>query len=502
MLQSTRVACAIVFLALLSAAGGEARRQAPVKAESEPDTGRTDWPQLAGPDRSGISGETGLAATWPADGPRVCWSVQTLGPGFGGAAVHGGEVFLLDRITGKQDVLRCFDLGNGKELWRYAYDAPGELEFPGARSTPTVDAHRVYILGPFGHLHAIDRATHKPAWSLQLAAEALRPPTHRSENQHVPEFVRQHWRERQHRPKKPRNQPRWGHSQSPILHKDLLIVAVYGRDAGLIAYDRATGKTQWMSEPIGINRFCFANPIIVTLAGREQVITMANLHPYGSPPALLCGVDVDDGRLLWRMRTWKRYNVPVPSPVAIGPRRVFVAGGYRIGCFAFDVTPGEDQWQTDYAFRDNDNATPHLQTPILYRDHLYVQSFDGYHNRSNHGLTCLSLDGQTRWKTGPDELFGNGAMLIADGRIYVMNGENGELSLVAATPQRYRLLARAKVLEAQDGQVWAPMALSRGNLLVRDRHTLRCLDVSHPSEERPTGLPAQPQSDTASDATR
>jgi outer membrane protein assembly factor BamB len=122
-----------------------------------------DWPGYQGPRRDGTSTEKGILSTWPTEGPKVLWSVP-LGIGFGGPAVSRGKVYLLDRDDKVGDTLRVYDLGTGKELWSFAYDAPGSFEFPGSRTTPTVDGNIVYTVGPLGDLHAIDIDTHKQVW--------------------------------------------------------------------------------------------------------------------------------------------------------------------------------------------------------------------------------------------------------------------------------------------------------------------------------------------------
>ncbi len=78
-----------------------------------------DWPRLGGPDATGVSPETGLSRNWPTNGPAVLWSAE-VGEGFAGPAICQGEVFLLDRVPSQRDVVRCFDLGTGKELWTVA----------------------------------------------------------------------------------------------------------------------------------------------------------------------------------------------------------------------------------------------------------------------------------------------------------------------------------------------------------------------------------------------
>ena len=122
-----------------------------------------DWPSIYGPTGNSISDQKGLLRTWPEAGPRVLWTAP-VGVGFGGPAVSDGKVYLLDRDEQVGDKLRVFDLGSGKELWSFAYDAPGKFMFAGSRTTPTVDGEHVYISGPIGDLYAVNIKTHQPAW--------------------------------------------------------------------------------------------------------------------------------------------------------------------------------------------------------------------------------------------------------------------------------------------------------------------------------------------------
>jgi len=416
-----------------------------------------DWPQFQGPDASGISPETGLARSWPEAGPRVLWTTQ-VGPGFGGAAVRDGKVYVLDRANDAQDILRCLDLASGKEEWRLAYDAPGGMEHNGSRQVPAVAEKLVYTVGPFGHLYAVDRATRQPVWSHNIVTDFRRPPDTAD-------------------PAKP---PMWGVSQCPVLYKDTLIVAPQTAKVGVVAYERATGKVRWTSPPVGPNYFCYVTPTLVNLSGIDQIIVMANKQPEKWLPAILSSVDAATGRLLWQLETWKPYKLPVSAPVAIGDDRLFVSGAYGIGCFALKVAREGEKWTVGYVFKDNMNCVAHLHSPLLYKGRLYAQSFDYHQTKGQNGLVCMDLDGSLRWKTGPDLNFEVGPLLIADGLIFVLHGKTGELFLAEANPDGYRQLARAKVLKGEGGEVWAPMALSDGKLILRDQREMKCLNVRNP----------------------
>jgi len=417
------------------------------------------WPEFYGPDRSGVAAEgPELARSWPDGGPPVLWAVE-VGRGYAGVAVVNGEVFLLDREDNERDVLRCLDLETGEQRWSHGYDAPGMTGFPGSRSVPTVTGRFVVTLGPFGHLTCVSRKSHKPVWSVHLPTAFVGCGV-----------------------------PRWGYAQHPIVHDGNVIVAPHGKGVGVAAFNLKTGKLAWTSPSIGPNLFCYATPTLATIDGVDQLITLSNEHLRAKPKAIIHGIDAKTGEVLWQTDTATRLNVPIPQPLPLDGGRFLVTGGYDVGLRVFEVsrpgpsatqpwrTPEHRPWNARLVTA-NDHLNAHLHRPIRFGDHVYANSHDRHQRGANRGLICLTPGGELIWQSGPDVNFDNGGLLIADGLIYILHGDTGTLHLVEATPQDFRPLASAKVLDARGGEAWAPLAIADGRLLVRDLTTLKCLDV-------------------------
>src|SRR6187399_2633872 len=111
-----------------------------------------DWPQWQGPDRTGISKETGLLTSWPATGPAVVWTAGGLGNGYGSMAVAGTRVFV-QGTRGGRSVVVALNRTDGKEVWSKALGQAGNDDRgPGPRGTPTVDGDRLYALTEGGDL--------------------------------------------------------------------------------------------------------------------------------------------------------------------------------------------------------------------------------------------------------------------------------------------------------------------------------------------------------------
>ncbi len=392
----------------------------------------TDWPQYLGPGRNAVSTETGIKRSWPAGGPDVLWTVP-MGEGFGGAAVSGGTVYVLDRSGEEGDILRALDLMTGKENWRFAYDAPGKLDRGGSRSVPTVDGNYVYACGPFGHFHCVDKRTHKPVWSKNIWTD----------------YSNEEY-------------PRWGIAQNPLIYGDLLILASQTQKAGVIAFDKLTGAEKWAS-PALPGRAGYVSPKIVTLGGKDHVVMI-------SAVGAVVGMDPQTGTELWSYDGWQ-CRIPVPNVTEIGGGRIFITGGYRAGSAMIKVEKKSGSFVVNELFKNNEFGT-HVHPAILHDGYLYGHCST---NETRDGLMCMSLDGKVMWKTGRAPLFDKGGFILVDGLFLSVDGNKGWLYLIEPGPGGFKELAKAKLLDTNT--CWAPLALTDGKLLIRDQKQMRCVVV-------------------------
>ena len=396
-----------------------------------------DWPQFLGPNRNATSGETGLARKWPADGPKVIWT-RKIGLGFGGAAVVGGELFILDRdAAGRKDVLRCLSLADGKDLWSYAYDARGPFSHDGSRSTPAVDKDNVYTVGPLGDLYCISRKTHQPLWKKQL----LRAFGGRK--------------------------PRWVISQSPLLYKDMVIVAPQGTSAGIVAFERATGAVRWKSPSFG-KGVSYASPVLITVGGTDQIAMVT-----GERNSMVVGVSAADGKILWSYDGWS-CRIAIPSVTAIGDGRLFITGEYGAGSAMIKITGSGGSFKATELYK-TDICGSQIHQPLQFKGHLYMHS-NG--NSRKDGMLCITLDGKPKWKSRSEPNFQRGGLMLADGLIFSVDGRTGVLYLIEPDPTGLKIISKVKILGGRE--IWGPLALSDRKLIIRDQTQIKCLDVAAP----------------------
>ena len=316
---------------------------------------RADWPQYLGPDRNGISPEKGLAKSWPKDGPKVLWT-QPVGGGFAGAAIRDGKVYVVDRVDSAKDVLRCYDLAKGDELWSYSNEDPGKFEFNGSRNPPTVGEKNIYCVGGMGSVYCISRSSHKPVWKRDFKKDFDAA------------------------------KPMWGFTQSPLLYKNLAIVAPQVKKAGAVAYDKATGEIVWKTPRLCDNPG-YSSAVLTTIDGVDQIVLATPLSPPDEeddedededeeeedegPPfegGGLYGINAKTGEILWNYKG-VTCKITIPPVTLIGDGRMFVTGGYGAGSAMIKVARKGGKFQVTELFKSDEyDAQIH---PALLHDCWY-----------------------------------------------------------------------------------------------------------------------------------
>jgi outer membrane protein assembly factor BamB len=367
-----------------------------------------------------------------------------MGAGFGGPAVSGGNVYLLDRDEKVGDTLRVLDLASGKALWTYAYEASGSFMFAGSRTTPTVDGEYVYTVGPMGDLHAISTKTRKPAWRKNIwkdfggGAEL----------------------------------PRWAIVQNPMIYGNQLIVAPQTPEVGVVAYDKVTGEVKWKSAALS-GMAGYVTPSVAKVGGEDQLvmITAAVGRGRNAKDGSVNGLDPRSGKVLWTYTNWQCI-IPVPTAVDAGEGRLLITGAYGAGTAMIKVEKkGDGTYAVSELFKNPDFGA-HTQPPVLHDGHFYSHYTI---NERSDGLVAMSLDGQIKWKTDQQPPFVRGGSILADGLLLATDGST-RLYLIEPSPTGFKPLASAEILAPGDN--WAPLALVDGKLLVRGQKELKVLQVA------------------------
>jgi len=394
-----------------------------------------DWPQILGPARSGIAAaDERLADAWPEGGPREVWR-RGVGAGVAGVAVVGGRGFLFHRLEGRE-VLEAFDTATGDTLWSDGHATsfvPQVGGGDGPLCVPVVYEGKAIVFGAQGTLACIDAATGRRLWERS---------THRDFNAQEGYF---------------------GAGSTPLVIGGRVIVNVGGRqgDAGIVAFDLATGETLWTATREGAS---YSAPVAVDLAGTPHALMVTRLSCLLLDPAT--------GRVRWSFPFGQRGpTVNAATPVRLAADRFLVTAAYGIGsaCATFDADGARPVWQ------GVESLASQYATPMLVDGRLHA--IDGRDDVPPADMVCLDpATGRVLWRESD---FGYGTLLAADGKLLVVKTD-GEVLLVRPDAARLAVLARARPFadDPRGGPLRALPALANGRLYLRDDRTLVAVDVS------------------------
>jgi outer membrane protein assembly factor BamB len=394
-----------------------------------------DWPQWRGPQRTGVSHETGLLKEWPQPGPPLEWLKHEIGSGYAAPVVVGERIYILANEGLDDEYVQALSTRDGARLWRTRLGKVGnpnqQPKFPGARSTPTVDGQWIYALGSDGDLACVEAAAGEIRWRKNLRADfGGKPGT-------------------------------WAYAESPLIDGDALICAPGGAEATVVALNKRTGDELWRAALPEADEAAYASAIVVNAGGRKQYVQMLQKG--------LVGLEAQTGKILWRYgETVSKYNANIPTPVAYEDLIYSAGAGTGGGVVQLTAKDGSVGVAPVY-------SSPKLPTAIggavLVGQHLY--------GTTGQAMLCVEFaSGTVKWE---ERALGAGALLYADGRLY-LHAESGEVGLIEVNPEGYVERGRFRPTGGPERlgpmeKAWAYPVLAQGRLYIRDHGSLWCYDV-------------------------
>ena len=398
-----------------------------------------DWPQWRGPKRDGTSPETGLLKQWPKEGPRLLWQLEDAGEGYATPAVAGSRVFLLSNRGLDNEFVQALSVQNGKPEWTTRLGKVGNPDmqpsYPKARSTPTIEGERLYALSSDGDLVCLETASGKLIWKKSLRTDFGGLPG------------------------------TWAYAESPLIDGEVLVVTPGGKEATIVALNKRTGATIWKSAVPGGDPAAYSSAIVSEGGGRKQYVQFLG--------AGLVGVDAKTGKFLWRYDGTAKGPANIASPVAFGDY-VYSTNARRFGAALVQLHATKDGVTAEQVYFERELPNT-LGGQILLGKYIYGTNPEG-------PASAEYVTGKLQWK---DPGTGPGSVAYADGHLY-FHGENGDVSLVEATPAAYRekgrfTLPRQPKRAAPGGtrneQAWSYPVIANGRLYIRDLGSLWCYDV-------------------------
>jgi outer membrane protein assembly factor BamB len=382
-----------------------------------------DWPQWRGPNRDGISPESGLLKNWPKDGPKVWWRLP-LGEGYSSISIANGFAYTM-YDDGNDEYLVCVDTNIGKQQWRLRTDKKYRNSWGnGPRVTPIIEGNNVYILSAHAKLYAVDANTGTVKWQHDLVKEL---------NDEIPDL---------------------GYSNSPIIEGELLLVTgLGGANHSLLVFNKKTGQPVWSSQQ---DHSGYSSPIIVTAKGIRQAVFFTGTK--------IVAVSPTDGKMLWAY-PWRTDSFEnVATPVFIPNDKLFFSSAHpkEAGSAVLQIKATIGATSIEVLWKSN-VMQHHFASTVLHEGFLY--------GTDRAILKCIEAStGKEMWA---QRGFGEGSLIYADGHLIVL-GTGGNLALVEATSSAYKERAGAQVLR---GRCFTAPSLAHGKLYLRNEIEMVCLDL-------------------------
>ena len=411
-----------------------------------------NWPQWRGPNGDGVSDETGLPLTWSNDSGLV-WKVPLDGPASSSPVVWGDAAFLttqdgdslflvkIDVNTGRAEWTQKVGSGetpraagvkpkNGDERRRQKFHQLQNLASP----TPATDGEVVVVHFGNGDLAAYDYSG-KRLWLRNLQED------------YGPYTI---W---------------WGHANSPILYKDL-VVNVCMQDSladlegapvesYLLALDKRTGERKWRTvRKTGAKAEecdAYTTPIRRVVGGRTELVVMGGNQ--------LDAYDPDSGRQLWYMPGLVGGRTVTGPTVDDG--LVYATRGMKKPFIA--VKPeGDGELPEKAVAWTETQGTPDSSSPVVWKGLLFWASDDGF-------ARCYDAKtGDLKWRERlPGEY--KASPVAADGRVYFLN-RAGLCTVVAASATFEKLASNSL-----DGDTNCSPAVADKRIYIRTSKALYCI---------------------------
>ena len=422
-----RLSCLLSSLLVAMSLVNDGNAEAPDRA----------WPTFRGPERSGVSNDTGLLKRWPENGPKLLWEADGAGRGYSSLAIEGGKIYTLgDSLPDEEqsdEYLLCFDQANGKLLWKTRTGPAwtnGRGDWQSSRSTPTVDGDRVYVLTAHGDLISYDTK----------GAER--------------------WRKNLKEDFSGKKADGWGYSESVLIDGEKLVCTPGGVQSTMIALDKHSGDTIWTSLRAEDRGAGHASVVISEVGG-----TRVYVQTTGSGPM---GVRASDGELLWTYDI-ERTTAVIPTLI-VRDDLVFFTAGYDRGGALLRQVPTENGIEIEEIYPLQLDLMNKHGGVVLVGDYIYGDS-------DARGIPfCADLmTGEIQWKSRGSGR-NSASIVAADGCLYIRYA-NGTMTLVKASSAAFEESGSFQIPASGDRPSWSHPVVFDGKLYLREGNKVLCYQL-------------------------
>jgi len=391
------------------------------------------WPQWRGPQRNG----TVDGPPWPRklDSTRLkkMWR-REIGQGYPGPIVCADRVFTVETRDKKLEIARAFDRLSGQQIWETAWVCSMKVPFFAARngswvrSTPAYDGKCLYVAGMRDILVCLNAQDGTVMWQVDFVKRFGTP------------------------------LPKFGLVCSPLVIEGAVYIQA---GASFLKLDKETGATVWRTLEDGGGMFgsAFSSPIFQAPCGEPQLLVQTR--------NLLAGVDPHTGAVLWQQAIKAFRGMNILTPVVWG--NTLFTSSYGGASLLFDLKKTNDAFKLSEVWKDR-KSQGYMSTPVVIDGYIY------FHRRDRR-FCCLDPQAKKILWTSPEK-FGRYWSLVANGATILALDQKGELLLIHAHPEAFKLSDRRQI---STQETWGHLAVAGDQVFVRELKALAVYRWSEPA---------------------
>ncbi|MEZ6094301.1 MAG: PQQ-binding-like beta-propeller repeat protein [Pirellulaceae bacterium] len=382
-----------------------------------------EWVQWRGPNRDSLLDSPVLSELNTLDSLEPKWRVP-LNESYSGPIVAEGKVFVTETRDKKTEVVKALDVNSGEVVWEQQWDGAMSVPFfaksngDWIRATPIYDSGKLYVAGMCDVLVCLNAGTGDIEWRIDF----------------VDQFKS--------------GLPPFGNVPSPLIHGDYLYTQ---SGNAIVKINKQTGEIVWkgFDQDAGMmTAGAFSSPVVAKLGGVEQIVVQARTE--------LAGVDLETGNVLWRKPIPSFRGMNILTPTILGDR-VFTST-YQGGSFMLEIKHSGNDWTVEEVWTNPLEA--YMSSPVVVDGNIYV------HLRSKRFACLDAATGKERWVS---KSFGDYWSMVAAGQRIMALDSDGELLLIEANPQEFKLLGQKSIA---DSSTWAHLGLVNDNVYVRELNAI------------------------------
>jgi outer membrane protein assembly factor BamB len=419
--MNTRLIGFAVIASVLSFGAALSEAKSKLIASGEP-----GWSQWRGPKREGLSEESNLLMSWPADGPNLLWTSGDLGAGFSSPVFSKDAAYITGDVG---DTLQIFAIGldNGTLKWKSANGKAWKKPYGGARGSCAYDDGRVFSYNAYGRLACLDAKDGKEIWVVDTAKKYGASKIY------------------------------FGMSEAPLIDGDGVIVTPGGKKALMVRLDKKTGKELWITKPKPEETATYCSPILAELGGKRQIITCGSRHAFG--------INAKNGKVIWAFRHQIEKSASAAIPV-LHDDLLYISNSSREKglsyCLKIDTPAGKAVKIWDSKFAIFHGSAIGVNGKVFGASRKNVKGWgrlDFVSGKIDYMLPDLEV----------------GSSVYADGRLYCL-AQSGKMAMLIPGDKGFDLAGQFTLAEKKK-DAWAHPVILGGKLYLRYGPKLYCYDI-------------------------